>query len=232
MLNRDKFFADIRPMFDGGKMRPVQVDVINKILDAAESIKLSSQELAYVLATGFGESKFTPVREVMNYSAARIREVWPTRPEAVRFARKPRELANSVYGGRMGNHGGNDGWDFRGGGVCQITGRGMFAKFGLENAPDKILDNATSVKVMIDGMVGGIFTGHRLSDYATKGGYDFINAREIINGDVKLNGKKYAGYAMAFLIAINSARGIVTEPRVTVFAAIVAAILRIFRKVK
>jgi putative chitinase len=211
-------------MFDNGKMRPVQVDVINKIIDA--SIKLSPQELAYVLATGFGESKFTPVREVMNYSAGHIREVWPARPEAVRFARKPRELANSVYGGRMGNHGGNDGWDYRGGGVCQITGRGMYAKFGLESTPDKILDNATSVNVMMDGMVNGIFTGHRLSDYATKSGYDFINAREIINDDVKLNGKKYAGYAMAFLLAVNAARGMDKTPRVSGFAAIIAAILR------
>ena len=64
------------------------------------------------------------VRENMNYSSKRIREVWPTRPEAVKFAGDPQGLANCVYNGRMGNRkGSNDGWLFRGGGLLQTTGR-------------------------------------------------------------------------------------------------------------
>lgn len=73
------------------------------------------------------------VRENMNYSAKRIREVWPTRPEAVRFAGDPKGLANCVYNGRMGNRKGtDDGWLFRGGGLLQTTGRDNYERLEEE----------------------------------------------------------------------------------------------------
>lgn len=69
--------------------------------------------------------------ENMNYTAARIRQVWPSRPEAVQFAGNPRGLANNVYGSRMGNRPGtDDGWNFRGQGLAQHTGRDGFAAVG------------------------------------------------------------------------------------------------------
>jgi predicted chitinase len=76
---------------------------------------------------------FTIIRENMNYTAARIKQVWPTRPEAVKFAGKPRELANAVYNGRMGNRvGTDDGWNFRGANFLQTTGRDNFERLGRE----------------------------------------------------------------------------------------------------
>jgi predicted chitinase len=96
---------------------------------------------------------FTIVRENMNYTAARIKQVWPTRPEAVKFAGKPRELANCVYNGRMGNRPGtDDGWNFRGGGMIQLTGRDSYERFGRElgiplaENPELIEDAAVSLK--------------------------------------------------------------------------------------
>lgn len=67
--------------------------------------------------------------ENMNYSAERICAVWPSRfptlAEAEKFARRPEELANKVYGGRMGNKFPGDGWKFRGRGAG-ITGRANY----------------------------------------------------------------------------------------------------------
>lgn len=204
MINRDRFFADIRPMF-GGSMSQVQVDVVNAILDRSK--ELPDAHLAYILATGFGEAKLTPIRENMNYTAARIKQVWPNRPEAVQFARKPEALANSVYGGRLGNRvGTNDGWIYRGGGIDQLTGRDNYRKVGIENMPDAILKPEAAVESIVHGMVTGRYTGKKLSDYDKPSGFDFEAARSIVNGDVKLNGKKYAGYAMAFLMALQSAK--------------------------
>ena len=75
----------------------------------------------------------TIVRENMNYTAKRIREVWPSRPEAAKFAGNPQGLANCVYNGRMGNRkGSDDGWHFRGGGLLQTTGRDNYER--LEKA--------------------------------------------------------------------------------------------------
>jgi len=203
-INKAKFFDDIRHMF-GGKMSQVQVDVIIAILDQTDG--LPDAHVAYILATGFGETKLTPKRENTTYTARRIREVWPSRPEAVKFAGNAVGLANCVYGGRIGNKvGTNDGWSYRGGGIDQLTGRDNYRKIGIENSPDDILKPDVAVKSIIHGMTTGRYTGKKLADYDKPYGFDFVGARSIVNGDVKLNGKKYAGYGMAFLIALQSAK--------------------------
>lgn len=68
------------------------------------------------------------VVENMSYSASRMMQVWPSRfptlESAQPFAGRPRELANRVYNGRMGNRpGSDDGYNFRGRGASQTTGR-------------------------------------------------------------------------------------------------------------
>ena len=64
-------------------------------------------------------------------TAARLRAVWPSRfktdAAAAPFLRNPQKLANSVYGGRLGNTGPDDGWLFRGSGCKQTTGRYNFS---------------------------------------------------------------------------------------------------------
>ncbi len=91
------------------------------------------------------------VEESLNYtSAARIRSTWPSRfktdKAAEPFVKKPMALAIKVYGGRMGNkpEPSKDGWDFRGGGMMQTTGRENYAKMGFENNPDALRDPKTA----------------------------------------------------------------------------------------
>jgi putative chitinase len=54
----------------------------------------------------------------------------PTLASAQAFVGKPRELANFVYGGRMGNQlngtDDDDGWNSRGGGLIQHTGKAEY----------------------------------------------------------------------------------------------------------
>lgn len=96
---------------------------------------------------------FTIVRENMNYTASRIAQVWPTRPQAKKFAGNPQGLANCVYNGRMGNRvGSDDGWRFRGGGMMQTTGRDNYTRIGqaigvdLAGRPELIEDAVVSLK--------------------------------------------------------------------------------------
>lgn len=91
------------------------------------------------------------VIENLNYSAQRMTQVWPSRfptvASALPYAHDPQALANKVYNGRMGNKtGSNDGWNFRGRGASQTTGREGYtklsAKVGLDlvNHPEIIND--------------------------------------------------------------------------------------------
>lgn len=89
----------------------------------------------------------TITAENLNYaSAERIAAVWPRRftpASAAPYAHNPQKLADAVYNGRMGNApGSEDGFNYRGRGLLQITGRDSYREIGaliglpLEARPD------------------------------------------------------------------------------------------------
>jgi putative chitinase len=105
------------------------------------------------------------VVENLSYTAQRMMEVWPNRfpsiAAAIPYQKNPRALANKVYNGRMGNReGSNDGWNFRGRGGTQTTGRQGYTKLaqvtGLEliKNPDLVNDpkNSWSVRLQISSL--------------------------------------------------------------------------------
>ncbi len=202
-MNHPAFFAAIRP-YMGGRITEAQVKVVEAIL--AQASDLSAEHVAYILATGWGEAQLTPVRENMNYSARRIRQVWPKRPEAVTFAGQPEALANSVYGGRLGNRvGTNDGWLYRGGGVDQLTGRDNYRKIGIEARPETILEPDFAARSLVHGMKTGRYRGLSLRDFGDGSSFNAVAARAIVNDDVKLHGQDYAEHYHAFLAALHAA---------------------------
>jgi len=89
--------------------------------------------IAHVMAQGSLEcGAGTEVEENLNYSAARMCQVWPSRfpniNAAIPYAHNPQALANKVYGGRMGNQpNSNDGYMNRGRGFSQTTGAEGYA---------------------------------------------------------------------------------------------------------
>lgn len=96
------------------------------------------------------------VDESLNYtSAARIRAVWPRRfrtdAQAAPFVRNARKLANHVYANRMGNGPpeSDDGWNYRGGGMMQTTGRAGFRKMGFEKNPGALRDPVTAFRTAV-----------------------------------------------------------------------------------
>lgn len=110
------------------------------------------RRLAAWLATVAHESaRLTRVVENLNYSAQGLARTWPARyadmtgqPNATarRIARKPEDIANLTYAGRLGNGsaGSGDGWRYRGRGLIQITGRANYEASGAALGLDLILN--------------------------------------------------------------------------------------------
>lgn len=220
----------MKPVFDlaralqGGTLDQLQVDSIDQILAAWEEYGDGDRrKLAYALATANHESNFRPIVENLNYtSAARIAQVWPSRftvETAKPYVKKAQKLANKVYGGRLGNIDPDDGWDYRGRGYSQLTGKENYAKFSkligvdLLANPDFAKQPQHAAKILIVGLMKGMFTGKKLGDYITTSKADYVNARACVNADIKANGQKIAGYAHQFEEAlILSPKPIIIEP--------------------
>lgn len=79
--------------------------------------------------------------ENLNYRAEQLRSQWPRHfignmPE--RYAHNPRIIADIAYGGRMGNAPppSDDGWNYRGRGMAQTTGKEGYAKLAAKTGFD------------------------------------------------------------------------------------------------
>ena len=209
-MNRAVFFNKIRPMLGG--LTIMQVKGIELILDEWERRKLTdNRQLAYVLATAHHETgrKFTPITENLNYSADGLVKTFGryfTRSQANAYARQPERIANRAYANRLGNgsEASGDGWRYRGRGNVQITGRVNYAKFGIEATPDKALDPYFSVYILVEGMIKGLFSGVKLSDYINGSKCDFYEARRIVN--VLDKATEIKGIAEDYLEALEAAK--------------------------
>lgn len=149
------------------------------------------------------ESDITPKTENLNYSVEgllsgfgrhRISEV-----DAKKYGRtstqkaNQKEIANKIYGGvwgkeNLGNIKPNDGSNFAGKGIYQITGRSNFEKLSKDtgidfvNNPDLILEEANSIIAAL-----WFWNTRNLNLYADKD--DVTSISKIINlGSIKVKG--------------------------------------------
>lgn len=105
----------------------------------------------------------TEMQENMNYSAARLLQVFPTHfthDQAIAMQHQPRLIADQAYGSRMGNHfGTDDGWNFRGQGFSQLTGRSNYVALAkttgldLVNHPEFLCDPAHALDCAIGDFI-------------------------------------------------------------------------------
>jgi len=92
--------------------------------------------MAHFLAQCSHESmNFTAIRENLNYSAKALmgtfKKYFPTLELALQYERKPEKIGNKVYANRMGNgdEASGDGFNYRGRGYIQLTGKSNYQSF-------------------------------------------------------------------------------------------------------
>lgn len=146
--------------------------------------------LNMLLAQVNAECGFRSIAEHLNYSAARLCEVWPTRfvpahggradPDV--YAYNPGPLANLVYSGRDGNCAPGDGFKYRGRGWPQLTGRANYRTFSdaagvnLELSPDMALQYDITARVTV------AFMERTLGMIAAADAGDVAQVRHLWNG--------------------------------------------------
>lgn len=153
--------ADLQAI-SGSRSRSSMLGKIAKAFNkyAAEYGVKHQKDIADALAHFSVETGgFRRLDENMNYSAQGLLNTWPkrfTKATAKAMARKPQQIANHVYGGRMGNKGRvNAGWLYRGSGLGQVTGYNNFKRIeditGLPvtASPDMLRDPETGTQAAL-----------------------------------------------------------------------------------
>lgn len=115
------------------------------------------------------ESNFKPKGEVSyaNTDNSRIRKIFGSRVskfsdgELNKLKSNAKDFFNLVYAKIAGNQGGSDGWNFRGRGFNQLTGRGNYRKYGqlsgvsLESNPEMLNKNDIAAKIAVTFLLDG-----------------------------------------------------------------------------
>ena len=114
---------------------------------------------AFMAQCSHESGQFTILQENLNYSDVGLQRIFPkyfpTPESTVGYARQPQKIASVVYANRMGNgpESSGDGWNYRGRGVIQITGRSNYLQcsmdlYGtneLELNPGRLLDKDAAI---------------------------------------------------------------------------------------
>jgi putative chitinase len=90
---------------------------------------------AFIAQCAHESGGFKRLKENLNYKWESLRRVFPkyfaTDDVAQEYAHKPEQIANRIYGSRMGNgdESSGDGFRYCGRGLIQLTGRNNYTKF-------------------------------------------------------------------------------------------------------
>ena len=167
-------------------------------LDKCIEIFKIREPIVFTTQCAYESNYFQTTVENLNYSARALftyfKKYFPTQEKATAFARKPRDIANLVYGGRMGNVvTSNDGWNYRGRGCIQLTGRNNYRAlseaFGMnfEQEPELLEKSPYCwyasgfywVKHGIDKLIYGFKNDNKIkkSTFVINGGYNGLEKR-------------------------------------------------------
>jgi putative chitinase len=186
-MNLKTFFDNVRDSVFGGSLSQDQVDGCQRIIAYRDSHwpKMVDAELAYLLASAEWET---------GHSLQPVEEGFPLRGDALRNYQT--KLRYYPWYGR---------------GLIQITWKANYEKFGIEK-PEDALSWDVALRVMFEGCIKGMFTGHKLADYISAKRQDYVNARRVVNGLDKA--EHIAKNARAFHAALlkASAADVVSKP--------------------
>ena len=203
-IDRRFFFDTVLEALFKGTLSAPQVEGMTAILNFWEErmADADARWLAYILATAFHETAYTmqPVRETLATNDARAVEILENA-----FASGKLSWVKTPYWRPD-----EDGKSWLGRGLVQLTHKrnyeamSLLTGIDLVAAPDKAMEMGTAVKILVEGMIAGSFTKHRLADHLNGEKDDWVNARRIVNGTDRA--EKLGDYGRLFDAALRRAK--------------------------
>jgi len=200
-INRGFFFDYARLHLFDGRISPSQVAGLDGILNVWEKSHAASDDrwLAYMLATAHHETGRTiqPVRETF---ASTDDQAIRALDSAWRKGRLP--WVSKPYWQRD-----KEGRSWLGRGFVQLTHKANYERMSKElnvdilTHPDHAMNLDVATAVMVEGMIKGAFTGHKLGQYFNPQKADWRNARRIINSIERAD--LVASYGKAYYAALS-----------------------------
>lgn len=204
-MNKAAFFDRLRQEF--GKLSRQQVAGIEAILDGSRHLPRAHR--AYILATAWHETggRMVPVREAFASSDEKAVKILDA---AWQYGKLPQVRTPYWRPDDSGRA-----WFGRG--LVQITHRANYAKASqlvgvdLLGNPSLALDPKIAVRILVDGMEKGLFTGRKLSEFMNAKSKDYVGARQVVNG--RDRAMLIAGYAEKFERALMAGRASAGEQK-------------------
>lgn len=160
---------------------------LNKVAKAHGILDNHKRLAAFLAQVAHESGGFNFTKENLNYGAKALQSVfkkyYPTEKDALAHERKPEQIANRVYASRMGNgdEKSGDGWNYRGRGLIQLTGKENYTKFA--ESIKKPITEAISYLETAEGAVESaawFWSKNKLNDLCDKD--DFVTLTKRING--------------------------------------------------
>ena len=133
--------------------------VINEM--NAEKIEDPTARASIMAQVAHESGGFTTLSENLNYKAPTLLKLFPKRFSGPDDAQQvasggPKAVAERIYGGRMGNapEGSGDGFEYRGRGFIQLTGKNNYKRFGYDGNPDDLTKPGIAAESAIKFMKG------------------------------------------------------------------------------
>ena len=164
------------------------------------NITTKNRVAAFIAQTCMESYDYTLFQENLNYSAARLLQVYPTHftvTTAAQYQHQPEKIANHVYASRFGNgnEASGDGWTYSGKGAIQVTFKDNYiscSQFLYKD--DRLVQNPNLLLEPTDALNSAIWfwQSHNLSELADVN--NFAGITEKINGGLGDEPQRLAYY--------------------------------------
>jgi len=163
------------------------VDPLNQAGQAFDLFQNNKRIAAFLAQIAQESGEFNFIEENLNYTAEALyrtfRKYFTSLDDALPYEHQPEKIANRIYANRMGNgdEASGDGYNYRGRGLIQITGKSNYTRFAT--AVDMTRDEAVPYMELPEGALASaiwFWDINKLNIYADVG--DFVGLTRRING--------------------------------------------------